>query len=58
MIGPSHAYTEREHLSCNTVYVLIFVSINFYELLEMHSGKFFEDFSPAVVEGQICNFSI
>ena len=36
---PSHAYTEREHLSCNTVYVLIFASIHFHELLEMRSGQ-------------------
>ena len=33
--------------------VLIFVSINFRELLEMHSGKVF-----VVLEGKIFNFSI
>ena len=41
-----------------TIYVLIFAHINFSELLEMHSGKIFTDFIFAVLEGQICNFSI
>ena len=40
-----------------TVYVLIFVSIYFCELLEMHSWKISLIFIFVVPEGQICNFS-
>ena len=46
-------------ISSYTVYVLIFASINFCELLEMHSGKKLRGFFFfAVPEGQICNSSI
>ena len=40
----------------DTIYVLIFASINFRELLEMHTGKVFTDFFFAVPEGQMCIF--
>ena len=39
-----------------TIYILIFASVNFHELLEMHSEKISRIFIFAVPEGQICNF--